>query len=185
MEVQTALGLERRDGFTVVTIPYANPDIQLVILLPDKGQNLEGLESKLTPDLLDRIAQVPATQVRLFLPRFVIEATQVELRPLLQQLGMNRAFSGAADFSGMLARTRRKATEAIALSDVFHQTFVSVDEEGTEAAAATAVVIGKVVSDSEPPPPPPEVHVDHPFLFAIQHRPSGAALFLGRVSDPR
>jgi serine protease inhibitor len=32
---------------------------------------------------------------------------------------------------------------------------------------------------------PIEVRVDRPFLFAIQHRPSGACLFLGRVVDPR
>jgi len=32
---------------------------------------------------------------------------------------------------------------------------------------------------------PVEVRVDHPFLFAIQHRESGACLFLGRVTDPR
>jgi serine protease inhibitor len=30
-----------------------------------------------------------------------------------------------------------------------------------------------------------ELGLDHPFLFAIQHRPSGACLFLGRVTDPR
>ncbi|MBP6784300.1 MAG: hypothetical protein KA152_10970 [Verrucomicrobiales bacterium] len=34
-------------------------------------------------------------------------------------------------------------------------------------------------------PPPIEVRVDHPFLFAIQHRPSGACLFLGRVTNPK
>jgi serine protease inhibitor len=28
------------------------------------------------------------------------------------------------------------------------------------------------------------VHVDRPFLFAIQHRASGACLFLGRIADP-
>ena len=34
-------------------------------------------------------------------------------------------------------------------------------------------------------PKPIEVHVDRPFIFAIQHAPSGACLFLGRVTDPR
>jgi serpin B len=34
-------------------------------------------------------------------------------------------------------------------------------------------------------PKPLEVRVDRPFLFAIQHRPSGTCLFLGRVTDPR
>jgi serine protease inhibitor len=36
-----------------------------------------------------------------------------------------------------------------------------------------------------PPPPPIEVKVDRPFLYAIQHVPSGACLFIGRVIDPR
>jgi len=35
------------------------------------------------------------------------------------------------------------------------------------------------------PPKPIVVKVDHPFLFAIQHRDSGVCLFLGRVTDPR
>jgi serpin B len=35
------------------------------------------------------------------------------------------------------------------------------------------------------PEQPVEVKVDRPFLFAIQHRPSGACIFLGRVTDPR
>jgi serine protease inhibitor len=29
------------------------------------------------------------------------------------------------------------------------------------------------------------VRVDRPFLFAVQHRASGACLFLGRMTDPR
>jgi serpin B len=33
--------------------------------------------------------------------------------------------------------------------------------------------------------PPIEVRVDRPFLFAIQHIPSGTCLFLGRLTDPR
>ena len=32
---------------------------------------------------------------------------------------------------------------------------------------------------------PIEVKVDRPFLYAIQHVPSGVCLFLGRVTDPR
>jgi serpin B len=35
------------------------------------------------------------------------------------------------------------------------------------------------------PEKPVEVKVDRPFLFAIQHRASGACLFIGRVTDPR
>jgi len=29
------------------------------------------------------------------------------------------------------------------------------------------------------------VKIDRPFIYAIQHVPSGVCLFLGRVTDPR
>jgi serine protease inhibitor len=29
------------------------------------------------------------------------------------------------------------------------------------------------------------VKIDRPFLYVIQHVPSGACLFIGRVTDPR
>jgi serpin B len=68
---------------------------------------------------------------------------------------------------------------------VFHKTFLSLDEKGTEAAAATAVVMMRALAMHPVPAQPVEVHVDHPFLFAIQHKASGACLFLGHVVDPR
>ena len=65
------------------------------------------------------------------------------------------------------------------ISDVIHQAFVTVDEQGTEAAAATAVLVARVVSE------PPEVAIDRPFIFLVRDSDTGAILFLGRVLDPR
>lgn len=61
----------------------------------------------------------------------------------------------------------------------------ALDEKGTEAAAATdvAMMIGSAAVYEAPKSI--KVKVDRPFVFAIQHRPSGACLFLGRVTDPR
>lgn len=58
-----------------------------------------------------------------------------------------------------------------------HSAHVSVDEAGTEAAAATAVGI-------QPTSLGPMIHFDHPFLFLIRDRSTGAILFVGRVEDP-
>ena len=86
---------------------------------------------------------------------------------------MPTAFTDAADFSAM-------SPEDLYISDVVHEVFVSVDEDGTEAAAATAVVMAETSAPAEPV----RLTVDRPFLYWIVDEPTGAVLFLGRVLDP-
>jgi len=88
----------------------------------------------------------------------------------MQALGMERAFTGDADFSGMAEGGD------LFVSEIVHQAFVEVDERGTEAAAATAVVM-----DESAPAERVELTVDRPFLFYIRDRPTETPLFLGRV----
>jgi serpin B len=79
----------------------------------------------------------------------------------------------------------RRPDSYLAISNVFHKTFIAVDEKGTEAAAATAVVMMELTARLEKTKEPIHVKVDRPFLYAIQYVPSGACLFIGRVTDPR
>lgn len=81
-----------------------------------------------------------------------------------------------ADLSGI------SSEEPLYISDVLHKAFVSVDEDGTEAAAATAV--GIRAGAAFPSQPPIRVKVDHPFLLLIRHNASGEILFMGRVRNP-
>ena len=87
---------------------------------------------------------------------------------------MGVAFSGSADFSGI------HTPSELYISDVIHQTFVAVDEDGTEAAAATAVVL-----EGKAAPMGQEFRADRPFLFFIRDVATGTILFLGHVTDPR
>lgn len=88
-----------------------------------------------------------------------------------------------ADFSGINGY-KPPDEKALFISDVFHKAFVDVNEEGTEAAAATAIVMIEAMAMAYKPPPIPIFRADHPFLFAIRDRVSGAILFLGRITDP-
>src|SRR5881396_3365001 len=45
-------GYARREGFTVITLPYAGNELQFVVLLPDDINGLRELESKLSVDVL-------------------------------------------------------------------------------------------------------------------------------------
>ncbi len=178
-------GYARHEGFTVVSLPYAGNDLQFLVLLPDEINGLHALESKLTGELLAQCAKLQTRDVDLHLAKFKLEPPTMTLADKFEALGMKTAFDkpqGSADFDKMAPR---KPNDYLYISQIFHKTFIAVDEKGTEAAAATAVAMLAGTALRSPPPPPIEVKVDRPFIYAIQHVPSGVCLFLGRVTDPR
>jgi len=178
-------GYARREGFTVVSLPYAGNDLQFVVLLPDDIKGLRELESKLSADVLASCAKLEKRDVDLYLPKFKLQPPTITLAKQFEALGMKTAFDqpkGSANFDKIAPRT---PDDYLYISQIFHKTFIAVDEKGTEAAAATAVAMLAGTALRSPPPPPIEVKVDRPFVYAIQHVPSGVCLFLGRVTDPR
>jgi serpin B len=112
-------------------------------------------------------------KVDLWLPRFRVE-TQYNLNQPLKNLGMNSAFSGDADFSGMTGN------KELFISDVAHKAFVEVSEEGTEAAAATGAVMSKTSLVKKV-----EFRADHPFIYLIKDNRTGSILFMGRLFEPK
>jgi serpin B len=88
---------------------------------------------------------------------------------------MTDAFSGG-DFTGI-------SDASLRIDEVYHETFIDVNESGTEAAAATAVTIS-LTGDAWSLSPPPVFRANHPFLFALRDTHSGSLLFLGRMADP-
>jgi len=186
MRTTRSLGYEKRDGYSVVTVPYQTGRLQFVLVVPDAADGLAAVERTLTAENLASWKRLHATKVALHLPSFKLAPPTLSLARALKSLGLKSAFDrprGSANFDGMAPRT---PDAYFYIGEVFHRTWLSLDEHGTEATAATAVVMLAGTSVSlHPEPPPVEVRADRPFLFAIQHVDSGACLFLGRVMDPR
>ncbi len=163
---------------TLFSLPYVGKEISMIILLPRELDGLASVEKQLTgprlQELLSGLDHAPETKTVVNLPMFKLDC-RLPLTRELAAMGMPSAFQGRADFSGI------SSPRGLFISDVVHQAFVDVSEEGTEAAAAAAVVIAK----SAVIKPPPPLHVDHPFLFLIRENQSGSVLFMGRVMDPR
>ena len=177
-------GYAKGEGYTAVSLPYAGYDLQFIVLLPDDVNGLRVLESQLTSQMLAKCAKLETREVDLHMPKFKIEPPTITLAEKFEALGMKTAFNkpaGSADFDRMAPR---KPNDYLYISQVFHKTFIAVDEKGTEAAAATAVAMmaGTALIQR---PPPVEVKIDRPFIYAIQHVPTSVCLFLGRVTDPR
>ena len=163
----------KEDGYQVVELPYIGNQVSMLVVVPDQGR-FEEFEDQFSVEELNRILDgISYSPVVLTFPRFEFE-TEISLASTLAAMGMPTAFSDAADFSGMTG------AKDLFISDVFHKAFVSVDEEGTEAAAATAVVM----SLTSMPESPLELTVDRPFLFLIREHETGTVLFMGRVVNP-
>jgi serpin B len=161
------------DGWQAAELPYVGDELAMLLFLPEPG---------FLPTFEEIFLVTDATQylesrlVQLQLPKWDT-SSNVELADPLVALGLTTAFGDTADF------TRITTEIQLRIARVVHQANITVGEAGTEAAAATAVVIAPT---SAPPEDEPVALVfDHPFVFAIRDRTSGAVVFLGRVADPR
>ena len=155
-----------------IELPYVGEDVSMVLILPEEGE-FEAFERDLDAETLFGIFdELSDHDGDLAMPKFEFE-TEVELRKALSEMGMAAAFGPGANFGGMV-----EGEGGPGIDEVYHDAFISVDEEGTEAAAATAVV-----TVTSAPPNWGELRFDRPFLFCIRDRPTDAVLFLGRVVD--
>jgi len=172
MSQKESFGYAEGDGYQAVELPYDGDELSMVILLPTSGQ-FESFEEALDAAQVDGIiGSLERWQVDLTMPKFEFDSS-FSLLEALSAMGMPIAFSGSADFSGMTGNRE------LYIADVVHKAFVSVDEEGTEAAAATAVVMELTAM-----PDVVEVTIDRPFIFLIRDIETGTILFVGRTLDP-
>jgi serpin B len=153
---------------------YQGDNLSMLILLPNQNHSLSEVEARLSSaEISDIRSKLARRAVSVWLPKFSMTKSE-EMSSMLKELGMKSAFDKyTADFSGINSR------EELYISYVFHKAFINVDETGTEAAAATAVVVDATAMEI-----PLEFRADHPFLFLIMDKRTGAILFMGRVEDP-
>jgi serpin B len=163
------------EGYQAVELRYDGEELSMVILLPASGQ-FEAFEAALDAETVAGIIEaLDYREVDLTMPKFEFDSS-FSLRTTLSAMGMPIAFDPYyADFSGM-----SDSPERLYITEVVHKAFVSVDEEGTEAAAATAVIVGETAL----PPAPVTMTIDRPFIFLIRDIETGTILFLGRTLDP-
>lgn len=157
------------EGWSLLELDYEDHEVSMVIVLPEGETTLADVEAMLIDDGLDAmLATSHEQELEVRMPRFEFRYS-FSVADMLMALGMIDAFDPiAADFAGI--------ADDVFISDVLHEAYVRVDEEGTEAAAATAVVM----EDSAAMP----FNVDRAFVFAIRDKLTGSLLFLGRVDDP-
>lgn len=160
--------------YQVLALPYSSGKFYMYILLPKKDDGLESLVASLgRADWGDLSAGLrEGKNVILSLPRFEVSGDFL-LNDALQSLGMRRAFDDSLAEFGAMFDTPAKG---FYISRVLQKARMSVTEWGTEAGAVTVVEMSE---KSAGPMETVRFNADHPFVFIIGEKKSGAILFEG------
>jgi serpin B len=164
------------NGFKVIEMPYGRTNFTMIVVVPDGTlgtfyQSFTNESWNQITSNLDQMAEFGKAIV--FMPKFKFSYEKY-LQEQLKSMGMVDAFIPfQADLSGI-------SDASIYVSFVKQNTFVEVDEEGTEAAAVTTIGI-ELTSF---PPQPTQFIIDKSFVFAIRERTTNTLLFIGQVVNP-
>lgn len=164
------------DGkFRMVELAYGNGAFAMDIVLPvdENPEKFSSYSTAMTGSEWDNLTSgLVRRSVQIELPSFKMEC-EYDLIPYLKSLGINLAFTGDADFSGI-------SEVPLYVSDVKQKTFINVGKEGTEAAAVT--YIGMKMTSAGPEETVSFI-ADRPFIYAIRETSTGAILFIGQKTE--
>jgi serine protease inhibitor len=159
-------------AFQAIDLPYGDSTFTMTVLLPKAGTSIESLAASLTPASWSAVVGGfhAVQQVDLSLPKLLLKYDRL-LNPDLQAMGMVEPFDqNGADF------TRIATGVPLYISFAKQDTFLDINEEGTEAAGVTTVGIYTTSVLV-----PPVMRVDHPYIIVIRERLTGTVLFMGKV----
>lgn len=157
-------------GCKLIEIPYAAGDYSMYILLPPPGMSPDDVIPHISEYALNSAIKLMAPkEVVLRMPKFTLE-TEMLLNEPLQKMGLESAFSAAANFKGI------SAMGPLSLSVVKQKCYIDVSERGTEAAAVTSAQVRMTAVRA-----PQEFTVDRPFIYIIASDEGKNILFAGKT----
>ena len=162
------------NGYSVVRIPYGRGVFAFYGIVPGYSNktNIDKFIEEIAENGFDSyISQLEERSFPVQLPKFKF-AYEKSLVEVFKSLGMEKAF-----VDGALMNIAGEP-HAPFISDIYHKTFIEVNEEGTEAAAVTVVEVGDNAM-------PSGFYADRPFVFVIRDDRTGSILFVGKVENPR
>lgn len=163
-------------GYRAIELPYGRTNFTMVVIvpeatLPEFNASFDTEKWNTITSALDDLEEYG--ELIVYMPKFKFSYEKY-LNDQLESMGMLDAFiPGLANLSGI-------SDASIYVDFVKQNTFVEVDEKGTEAAAVTTIGI----VETSYPPQPQEFVIDKPFVFAIRERTTNALLFIGQVVNP-
>lgn len=170
-QINGSADFSRGDGFTRAVLPFKSWG-GMAFILPDRDVDLSELIS--SPEKLKESfegGQSSHGKVTWKIPKFTCDS-KFDLVDTLKSLGIQAAFGGDADFSGM---TDHQAF----ISSIIQNTHIALDEKGVEASAFTKIdYVGAAMPEGQA-----DMILDRPFLYGI-YSVTGQLLFIGICGNP-
>ncbi|TXG69387.1 hypothetical protein EZV62_004322 [Acer yangbiense] len=168
------------DGYNVLKIPYQKGhqdtrQFAMYFFLPNQVNGLENLVNKIKSDsgffsqqfMLSRV-DIPD----LWIPRFKF-SYEFKAKQTMQELGLELPFD---DCKAEIKEMVLDIPDPLYVSEIYHKSYIEVNEEGTEAAASTGAIMMMQQYRS--------FVANHPFMFMIREETSNIVFFVGAVLNP-
>ena len=154
-------------------MPYATGRFGMTILLPKKGHTTSEVLDALNGERLAEISKkMDNEDVYVQIPSFETKVTTQLIEPLAK-MNLTSWFYGD-NLLGMI-QDHNGTPHGVSIVEAFQVARIKVNEKGTEAAAVTVFAYTDKAALREPK----EFRADHPFVYLITERSSGAVLFVG------
>ncbi|AFK03096.1 proteinase inhibitor I4 serpin [Emticicia oligotrophica DSM 17448] len=171
MSMTEKLKYTKRPNYQALELAYGDGNYVMTIVLPEGKTSVgEVINTMSVSEWKNLNASLTEQKVIVGLPKFTIEY-ETNLNNVLANMGMKTMFTDAADLS-KIAQPAGK----LKVGFVKQNTFVAVDEKGTEAAAVTTIGI-----ELTSMPILPEFICNKPFAFFISEKQSNTILFAGKI----
>jgi len=155
--------LERK-GFTAVGLPYGKGEISMFLFLPNQDSHVDILIKSMNSTSWKKwMEEFRKQEVVVVLPKVDL-SSDLSFKKILKDLGMKDAFGKGGDFGAL-------CEGGAFISEVKQKTFLTINEEGTEAAAVDKVVFKKGGC--------PHVYFNRPFIYALMDNRTQTILLMG------
>lgn len=171
MNMQEKVKYAKRSNYQALELAYGGGNYVMTIILPEGKTSVGEIINTMSASEWKSLNTTLAEQkVIVGLPKFTVEY-ETNLNSVLSKMGMPTMFTDLADLSKISPPAGK-----LKVGFVKQNTFVAVDEKGTEAAAVTTIGV-----ELTSMPILPEFICNRPFAFFISEKQSNTILFAGKI----
>ncbi|GFP75228.1 serpin family protein [Clostridium fungisolvens] len=157
----------------IISLPYANGNLSFIAMMPNEQTNIRDYISSLNKDsFANKISSLTSQELYVSLPKFEIQFGK-SIKNELSALGIKELFDPTQANLNKISTNK----DSLFVSEIAQNTYLRVDENGTEASSITKVDISKQALTTF-------INFNRPFVYAVIDNDTKLPLFIGLMDTP-